>query len=352
MSTIYTLLSTDLINDTFDDINTNFANLNTDKAEDSAVVHDTGNETITGVKTFSSSPIVPTPTTATQAVNKEYADYTPDFYKYSIVTSVASWNLTVALKNYEGNDPTPSKPVKIQIWDVVRSITSALSVVANSWTSYLNLGNAELATKETDLFPYLQWNTTTSAVNILASRIPYAGSMADLTNSNTGEKGAIGIINYNSTNSVVNIWRFAATLSAGAGYTWSVPTFTSSNLIQRPIYETRKLQYSSTLTWFSVVTINTGYYKLIGNEVHILSNEYNWTSNATGFTFTTPFSTIATVTRFYSTNGYDNWAAIANTVIEIIANNSVHSAFKSFPAGWWNASWLKAIYLPVIIYTI
>lgn len=90
MSTIYTLLSTDLINDTFDDINTNFANLNTDKAEDSAVVHDTGNETITGVKTFSSSPIVPTPTTATQAVNKEYADYTPDFYKYSIVTSVAS----------------------------------------------------------------------------------------------------------------------------------------------------------------------------------------------------------------------------------------------------------------------
>ena len=34
----------------------------------------TGNQTIEGVKTFSSSPIVPTPTTSNQAVNKAYAD--------------------------------------------------------------------------------------------------------------------------------------------------------------------------------------------------------------------------------------------------------------------------------------
>lgn len=34
----------------------------------------TGNQTIAGVKTFNSSPIVPTPTTGTQAVNKDYAD--------------------------------------------------------------------------------------------------------------------------------------------------------------------------------------------------------------------------------------------------------------------------------------
>ena len=40
----------------------------------SSVVHKTDDETIAGVKTFSSSPIVPTPTTGTQAVNKDYAD--------------------------------------------------------------------------------------------------------------------------------------------------------------------------------------------------------------------------------------------------------------------------------------
>lgn len=41
---------------------------------DSSTVHNTGNETIAGIKTFSSSPIVPTPTTNTQAANKEYVD--------------------------------------------------------------------------------------------------------------------------------------------------------------------------------------------------------------------------------------------------------------------------------------
>lgn len=40
----------------------------------SKVVETEGNQTITGVKTFSLSPIVPTPTTGTQVVNKNYAD--------------------------------------------------------------------------------------------------------------------------------------------------------------------------------------------------------------------------------------------------------------------------------------
>lgn len=44
------------------------------KADDTAVVHDTGDESIDGIKTFTSSPIVPTPTTATQATNKSYVD--------------------------------------------------------------------------------------------------------------------------------------------------------------------------------------------------------------------------------------------------------------------------------------
>ena len=37
-------------------------------------VHKNGDETITGIKTFSSSPIVPTPTTGTQVANKDYVD--------------------------------------------------------------------------------------------------------------------------------------------------------------------------------------------------------------------------------------------------------------------------------------
>ena len=48
--------------------------LNTSKAADNSVVHLTGNETVAGVKTFSSSPIVPHPATATQADTKGARD--------------------------------------------------------------------------------------------------------------------------------------------------------------------------------------------------------------------------------------------------------------------------------------
>lgn len=44
------------------------------KANNTEVVHNTGNETIAGVKIFSSSPIVPLPTAATDAANKQYVD--------------------------------------------------------------------------------------------------------------------------------------------------------------------------------------------------------------------------------------------------------------------------------------
>lgn len=44
------------------------------KADDSAVVKLTGNQTVAGVKTFSSSPVVPSPAAATDAAPKRYTD--------------------------------------------------------------------------------------------------------------------------------------------------------------------------------------------------------------------------------------------------------------------------------------
>jgi hypothetical protein len=44
------------------------------KADDSSVVHTTGSESVAGVKTFTSSPIVPTPSSNTDAANKLYVD--------------------------------------------------------------------------------------------------------------------------------------------------------------------------------------------------------------------------------------------------------------------------------------
>jgi hypothetical protein len=68
---------------------------------------------------------------ATTTLSKYLGD--ADFYQYSISRTVdGSGNLTVALKNYEGNDPTSTKPVKIMIGGVVRTITSALSATDNA----------------------------------------------------------------------------------------------------------------------------------------------------------------------------------------------------------------------------
>lgn len=44
------------------------------KADNSTVVHNSGNETIAGIKTFSNSPVVPAPSSATDAANKTYVD--------------------------------------------------------------------------------------------------------------------------------------------------------------------------------------------------------------------------------------------------------------------------------------
>ena len=46
------------------------------KADDNAVVHNSGAENIAGTKTFLASPILPTPTAPTQATNKAYVDNT------------------------------------------------------------------------------------------------------------------------------------------------------------------------------------------------------------------------------------------------------------------------------------
>jgi len=68
MSTLTNILATDKVGDSRADINDNFSNLNSDKVET------TGNETIAGIKTFSSSPVVPAPTTDLQAATKKYVD--------------------------------------------------------------------------------------------------------------------------------------------------------------------------------------------------------------------------------------------------------------------------------------
>jgi hypothetical protein len=182
-----------------------------------------------------------------------------------IVPSVSSNNLTVALKTLAGADPSATDKVQIRIGDVVRDITSALSVTKNAGTNWMNAGGAGLATKEIDYFVYIGYNAT-DGITIGFSRIPTGRIYSDFSATSTNEKycAISTITNAAAGDNYVVIGRFAATLSAGAGYTWTVPTFTSINLINYPIWNTRILSYAPTITSgagtpTTVTTVSTYY---------------------------------------------------------------------------------------------
>jgi hypothetical protein len=209
-----------------------------------------------------------------------------------IVPSVASNDLTVALKGMDGNDPSATNPVYVRIDDEVRSITSALSVTKSAGTNWCNAGSSELATKEIDYFVYLGYNATDGVV-LGFSRIPYGTRYDSFSATTTNEKYcAISTITTAAAGDYyVNVGRFAATLSAGAGYTWSVPTFTASNLIQRPIYETRILGQNIVCGGFSSQPGGSHNYQIMGRTMHFMVNQTaDGTSNATDFTITLPMS--------------------------------------------------------------
>jgi hypothetical protein len=175
-----------------------------------------------------------------------------------IVPTVASNNLTVAIKTLADTDPSPTNPVGIWIGGTLRWITSALSVTANAGTNWFASGSAELATREIDYFVYAGYNATDGVV-LGYARIPYARLYSDFNATSTNERFAriSTITNAVAGDNYVNIGRFAATLSASPSFTWSVPTFTNANLIQEPIYETRRL-----------VTTNYQYW-IKGNILHL-----------------------------------------------------------------------------------
>jgi hypothetical protein len=215
-----------------------------------------------------------------------------------IVVSVASNNLTVALKTFAGADPSASDPVYIVLSSTVRTVTSALSVTKNAATNWCNAGGTEIATREIDYFVYLGYNTS-DGVTIGFSRIPYAGTYTEFSVTTTDEKYcAISTITHAAATDVYSvIGRFGATLSAGAGYTWTVPAFTSTNLIQRPIYETRLLVCVSTSTGFSADYTRNVIYKLIGKDMYYNNQATSTgTSNTTGFTLTMPFKAFSQAT--------------------------------------------------------
>jgi len=283
-----------------------------------------------------------TPDADYEPATKKYVDDILSIYKYSIERTVTSWNITITLKNYNWDTPTTTTPIKIMIWDTIRTITSALSITINAWTNYFNSWSSELATQEIDYFCYLWWNTWWSGnwVKLIISRIPYATLVSNFTISSTNEKWVAwsNWIDWVSTDKVVNIWRFNAILSSWTTYTWSVPT--TSYIINRPIFETKFLKINSILTWVTSSNV-TFLYKIIGDKVtHIF--DISWTWSTTNFTFTLPFSPTILAPDFPLWLVYDNWTA-KTTIWRATISWNTTTCYTNWSNWAWTASWTRIV---------
>lgn len=273
------------------------------------------------------------------------------FNRYKISVTVSANDLIVALKHEDGADPSTDRPLYFKIGDSLRACTAALSKTLADGTNWFNAGSAELATKEVDYFVYAIWNTTgTDIVDLGFARVPYFSVYSDASGTTTNEK-YLAYANASaptSTDDMVNIARFTAILSAGAGYTWTVPTFTTANLVNRPTFETRWSTWTPTFTGFSAnPTSLLNRYRINGRVCMIVHTEgSNGTSNATGFTISLPLSCSASSATGYVLCGLavDNNALLASSVTVLAASASAITLYPSNTTfgNWTNSGGKRA----------
>jgi hypothetical protein len=157
--------------------------------------------------------------------------------------TVSSNNLTVAIKTFAGTDPSTSDPVYVAINGVLRSITAALSITITAGTNWFNSGGNELKTILVPYFPYAVYDSNSSAVALTVGRKPTYMIVASGMSTTTSEDHIYGYSGFTNGDDMVNIGYFEATLSGGAGYTWTVPTFTADNLRHTPTYHSNVMNF-------------------------------------------------------------------------------------------------------------
>ena len=229
--------------------------------------------------------------------------------KGMLAISVSSYNMTVAIKTLAGADPSAGDPVTVRIGNVDHTIESALSVTKNAGTNWFGAAATEFVSKEIDYFVYLGYNATDGVV-IGFSRIPWGRVYADFSTTSTNEKyAAISTIAHaDAEDDYEVIGRFSAILGASATYRWSLPA--APIIINRPIFETRELDYqpvysaSGSMTWSTITTV-LAKYKLGVNQMWV-------TIIAGGTTAGTASNSLIATLPFSAAQAANNPASPAN----------------------------------------
>jgi hypothetical protein len=191
--------------------------------------------------------LVPTtPITRGATIDHLWDYFFPPRYKIT-PTITGGTAILVTITDMDGNTPSATNPIPFRVGDARYDLTASASFGAAAGGTRMNMGGAETAGQNVDLFLYAIAETGASAgLKFGFARIPYALTMGDFVNTLTNEKYIAGnYINFNSTDAVANIGRFRAQMSAGASYNWSIP---SNVVVNRPIFETDWLTYTPQLT--------------------------------------------------------------------------------------------------------
>jgi hypothetical protein len=258
-------------------------------------------------------------------------------YNGQISAIITGNSITISIITDKGNTPTPADSIKVKLNGVIRTIRSTLSLTIVFGTNWFNSGSTELAAKEIDYFIYMGYNAI-DGVTLGMARIPFGLIYSDFSTTNTNEKycAISTITNAAAGDSYRVIGRLAASLSASANYYWSVPTYTNLNLIQYPIYETRKLVWGGVLTGFSALATYVMEYTLKGRSLFLFIgwSSGSSTSNATNLTCTLPFSWVGPAYGYsaLSGQGLDNgvWCLVVGEV-----SVKTFTASKNLLGGAW-----------------
>lgn len=251
-----------------------------------------------------------------------------------IVASVASSNLTVAIKTLQGNNPSSADPVYVRIGNTVRSLKQALSLTLNAGTNWFGKGSSYFGANESDFFVYLVWNTNQAAIQLAISSDPSMRVYSDFSTTNTAWNyfaGSAGLAP-TSTDTVENIGRFNAILGVVSSFLWSIPA--TVVIVNRPTYETRVFSFTNTGT-----AGGTFYYRQRGAEKRVWGVTNTFTITASGdasnqLIIISPFFSAvqsAAATTYGNGNGaYDTWV---NSVIRNMATNAATIGMHNFGSG-------------------
>jgi hypothetical protein len=130
-------------------------------------------------------------------------------------------------------------------------------VTVNAAANSFNAGGAELATKTVRYQAKLAYRTASTAVVIGFSRVIMGNLGSDYNATATNEKYCAWSTAPAAGDSVFNIGGFDAVLSAGAGYTWSIPAATTDTVLDWPQEDTGWLTWVPAITCSGSLTLSS-----------------------------------------------------------------------------------------------